>query len=406
MSPSRIVVVGAGQAAAVAARTLRRRGYDGSITLLGEEPEAPYQRPPLSKEYLTAGDDSALYLLPEDWRASQDVELRTGVRAVKISAADGAVLLEDGTEVPADAVLIATGGRPRTLPDAEGDRILYLRSKADADALRSRLGPGVRVVVIGAGFIGAEVASGARELGAEVTVLEAAPVPLQRVLGDTLGAACGALHRAAGVDLRLGVAVEGVEQHGDEVTVTTSEGVFTADVVVVGIGIVPNDDIAQGSGILVDNGILVDEHCRTNVDNVFAAGDVANHYHPLFGTRLRVEHFDNANKQAAAAANNMLGRATVFNDPHWFWSDQFGANLQYVGHTTPQDECVLRGDPADEAYSAFFVRDGLVRAAFAVNRGEDVTAAGELISAALPIGVEVLRDPTTDLMEVLEEELG
>ncbi len=403
MSARNLVVVGAGQASAVATRTLRRRGFDGHITIVGDEPERPYQRPPLSKEYLTRADESGLYLLPEDWTDGQDVEVRTGVLATKISAADGAVLLEDGTSIAADQVLLATGGSARRLPDTDGDRILYLRTKADAFALRQQLSPGVRVIIIGAGFVGAEVASSARELGAEVTLLEAASVPLSRVLGGQLGAACARMHGSAGVDLKVNVLVESVEQHGEEVVVATSAGKLVADVVVVGIGIIPNDAIARASGIKVDNGIVVDEYCRTSMDNVYAAGDVANHYHPLFDTRMRVEHFDNANKQAAAAASNMIGRETVFDDPHWFWSDQYGANLQYVGHADPSDELVIRGSVDEPEWSAFFMRGDTVRATFAVDRAEDIMVARELISARATITADVLADPTADLMELLEQ---
>jgi 3-phenylpropionate/trans-cinnamate dioxygenase ferredoxin reductase subunit len=403
MSARRIVIVGAGQASAVATRSLRRRGYDGQITIVGDEAERPYQRPPLSKEYLTAADETGLYLLPEEWTAAQDVEVRTGARATKISAADGSVLLEDGTTITADQVLLATGGSPRRLPDVHGDRILYLRTKADADEVRARLAPGVRLVAIGAGFIGAEVASSARQLGAEVTLLEAAPVPLQRVLGARLGAACARLHTAAGVDLRTDVTVTDVTQRGEEVVVSTSAGQVVGDVVVVGIGITPNDDIARASGLAVDNGILVDEYCRTSMANVYAAGDVANHYHPLFDTRMRVEHFDNANKQAAAAANNMLGRSTVFDDPHWFWSDQYDANLQYVGHADPGDELVVRGSLDDTEWSAFFIHGGVVRAAFAMNRAEDVMVARELISMQLPVVADALTDTSLELTEILED---
>lgn len=403
MTNGNIVIVGAGQASAVATRTLRRRGYDGHIVIVGDEPERPYQRPPLSKEYLTKADDSGLYLLPEEWAEAQDVEVRTGARAIKISAADGSVLLEDGTSLAADKVLLATGGSARRLPEAEGDRILYLRTKADADGLRRQLGPGVRVAIIGAGFIGAEVASSARELGAEVILLEAGPVPLQRVLGERLGAACATMHADAGVELRVGVLVDTVEQHDEEVVVTTSNGKVVADLVVVGIGISPNDAIARDSGIAVDNGILVDEHCRTSMENVFAAGDVANHFHPLFDTRMRVEHFDNANKQAAAAANNMIGRTTSFDDPHWFWSDQYGANLQYVGSADPLDELVVRGSTEAPEWSAFFTRGGVLRAAFAVNRAEDIMVARELISARATVDARVLADTDAELMDLLEQ---
>lgn len=398
----RIAIIGGGQTAAVAARTLRRRGYDGSVVILGDEAERPYQRPPLSKEYLTDKDESSLWLLPEEWTTAQDVEIRTGTRAARINASAGSVELIDGPDVNADVVLIATGGRPRLFPGAEGSRIHYLRSKGDADALRSSIGPGARVIIVGAGFIGAEVASSALSLGADVTVVEVAPVPLQRVLGERLGLLCAGLQRDAGVDLRLGAPVEGIRQVGDEVIIETPDGPIVGDVAVVAVGISPNQEIAEASGLAVGNGVLVDEYCRTSAANVYAAGDVANHYHPLFDTRIRVEHFDNASKQGAAAANNMIGRETAFADPHWFWSDQFGVNLQSVGHGSPDDELVIRGDVEARDFTAFSIREGRICSAFAVNRGEDVTVARELISARVRIPNDILADPDADLFDALE----
>lgn len=400
-----IALIGAGQASAVAARTLRRKGYDGRIVVLGQEAERPYQRPPLSKEYLAgqSAEDCGLHLLPESWTEKHSVEVRTGVTAMKISAADGGVLLDDGTTVAADRVLIATGGRARRLPETCGDRILHLRTKADADLLRIHLVPGARLIVIGAGFIGAEVASTARDLGVDVVVLEAAAVPLSRVLGDELGAACARLHHAAGVDLRTGVLVEAVTQHGAEVRVQTSRGTFAADCVLVGIGMLPNDQIGIDSGLAVGNGIHVDEYCRTSQQHVYAAGDVANQWHPGYGERVRVEHYDNASTQGSVAAQHMLGFERAAADPHWFWSDQYGANLQQVGRALPGDQLVVRGDLAADAWSAFHVADGLVHAAFAMNRPEDVMVARELIGMGLPIPIEVLSDDSVDLSEALED---
>lgn len=402
MTVQRVAIVGGGQAASVATRTLRRRGFDGSIVIFGDEPDRPYQRPPLSKEYLTDGDESALWLLPEDWTTAHNVDVRTRALVTRVDTAAGGVALADGSTVQADAVLLATGGRARRLPGVEGSKVHYLRTRADADSLRSAIGPGARVLIVGAGFIGAEVASTARSLGAEVTVVEAANVPLQRVLGEQLGSVCAALQRDAGVDLRLGVAVSGVREVGDQVIVETSEGPVVGDIAVVAIGIVPNQEVAEASGLEVGNGILVDEYCRTSIPNVYAAGDVANQHHPVFGQRVRVEHFDNASKQASVAANNILGRETRSEDPHWFWSDQFDVNLQCVGHPEGEDEVVMRGDVEARDFTAFFLRDGIVRAAFAVNRGEDVTIARELITHGASVPQTMLADPDADLFEALE----
>ncbi|NPC96839.1 NAD(P)/FAD-dependent oxidoreductase [Nocardioides sp. zg-DK7169] len=398
-----VVIVGGGQAAAVATRTLRRRGYAAPITILGEEPHRPYQRPPLSKEFLVKGDDSALDLLAPAWTEAQGVTVRTGVRATRVDSASGAVDLADGTSVRADHVLLATGGRPRRFPGADGDRIRYLRTRADAETLRGDLAPGARLVVVGAGFIGAEVASSARALGAEVTVLEMAPAPLLGLLGPRLAETCVRRHTAAGVDLRCGVTVAGIQQAGEEVVVETSAGRFVADVVVIGIGIEPNDEIAAASGLVVGNGIHVDEHCRTSHPHVYAAGDVANQLHPLLEGRVRVEHFDNASKQAATAANNILGRTTVAADPHWFWSDQYDANLQYVGHASGSDDIVLRGSTEADSWTAFFLRDGVLRAAFAVDNPEDIMVARELVAGRRVVAPEVLADPDVDLFEMVEQ---
>ncbi|MBO0805063.1 MAG: FAD-dependent oxidoreductase [Nocardiopsaceae bacterium] len=431
-----IVLVGGGQASASAARTLRRRGYDGAIVVIGDEPHPPYQRPPLSKEYLATGDDSSLDLLPEKWCADNAVEVRTGARVVAVSPPDGGVVLDDGSSVRADAVLLATGARPRRLPGSRlpgsqspaDDGVCYLRSRDDADRLRPRLAPGRRLVIIGGGFIGGEVASAALERGAAVTVLEAGPAPLAQAIGPRLGAAYARLVREAGVDLRTGASVTGVRRvRSGRLVVATSRGDVEADAVVAGIGAVPNSDLAAGSGIDADDGILVDEYCRTSHDRVFAAGDVARHAHPGAGGRIRVEHFDNASRQGAVAARNMLGEAVPYDDPHWFWSDQFGRNLQHVGHAGAGDRMVVRGSLDEDSWTAFFVSGdtpgsvsggasgGRVTAAFALDNGEDIAVARELISlrareagrgrlaGEARLADEILADPQADLIEAMEE---
>jgi 3-phenylpropionate/trans-cinnamate dioxygenase ferredoxin reductase subunit len=397
-------IVGAGQTAAVAARTLRRRGFDGRIELIGAESHRPYQRPPLTKEYLAGDDDSELFLLDEQWCAANDVNLRLGRRAVRIRPAEFAVDLADGSIVRADKVLIATGGAARKLPGVRGERVHYLRTLDDARTLRSLIGPGVRLIVIGAGFIGSEVAATAHGRGAEVTVIDTLDAPMQRVLGRELGAVCAHIHRSNGVTVRLGEPVESVVEHADAVIVKTGGARLEGDLVVVGVGITPNIEVAQRSGVTVDNGVLVDEYCRTNVPNIFAAGDIANHYHPLFDELIRVEHFDNANKQAAAAANNMLGHATIFDDPHWFWSDQYDLNIQHTGHARTWDELVIRGSVDELDFCAFYLRDGRIRAAFAVDRGGDVALAKELITGRVTVDPRRLKDEDVDLSELLETE--
>lgn len=401
-----IVTVGAGQAAAVAVKALRRRSaHDGPIIMLGDEKYLPYQRPPLSKEYL-AGEQEVedTFLLDEQWCADNDVELRLGTRVSRVDPAGRRVELEDGSEVRADRVLLAPGSRARRLPGVEGDRIVYLRTLDDAIALRARLLPGARVICVGAGFIGSEIASAAIAAGADVVALEAFDVPLKHALGEQMGQLCADLQRDNGVDLRCGQVVETIVETADGVRVRTSGGVeVEGDVVVIGIGTVPNTEVAERSGILIDNGIVVDEYCRTNIDEVFAAGDVTNHWHPLFQTRMRVEHFDNANKQAAAAVKNMVGKPTVFDDPHWFWSDQHGLNLQHCGLTDGYDDLVVRGSVQERDFIAFYLRKGAVRAAFAVERGGDMFVAKQLVSSEATPEPEKLQDESVELAELLAD---
>lgn len=401
MSPARrYVLIGAGQASAVAARTLRRRGFDGVIEIIGAEPHRPYQRPPLSKEFLADGAEDDLYLLAPAWCDANDVRLRLGTTATRIDAAAGTVELTDGAGVPADAVLIATGGRPRRLSGAVGDRVHYLRTLEDARRLRARLVPGARVIVIGAGFIGAEVAAAARGQGADVIVVEVQQEPLGSLLGRRAGQACARLHRANGVELRLGTAVESVQQAGDSVLVTAGGDRIEGDLVVAGIGIEPAVAVADRSGIATGNGILVDEFCQTSQPRVYAAGDVANHYHPLYGTRVRAEHFENASRQAAAAAGVMLGHAVPYDQPHWFWSDQYDVSLQYAGYAPDWDDIVIRGSVDDLDFCAFYLTGGVLRAAFGIDRGTDVALARELIAQRRVIETATLADDDVDLAEL------
>lgn len=396
------VLVGGGQASAVAARTLRRSGFDGAIVVVGDEPDRPYQRPPLSKDYLENADPSSLELLPVAWTDEHDVEVRTGTRAVEIASADGAVVLDDGSLLKADAVLIGTGSRARQVPSWQVEGVHHLRTRRDADAIRGEMRPGARAVLVGAGFIGAELASMCRAAGVEVVMLEAGAVPMAAAIGDRLGRACADVMRSAGVDLRVNTGVDSIARTTSGLAVTTSEGVVEGDFVVVGIGAVPNDEIAAASGIAVNGGVVVDQWCRTSQPNVFAAGDVANAFHPALGRHLRVEHFDNASRQASVAARNMLGEAAIHDEPHWFWSDQFGRNLQYVGHASASDALVVRGDLAADQWAAFFMRDNVVTAAFGMDAGEEIALARELIRHQIPVETPALTDVDLDLFELLE----
>ena len=389
------VIVGAGMTAASAAEALRQAEFDGRILIVGREPHLPYERPPLSKEYLRGeqGVDD-LPVRGEDWYAEQEVEVRIGTEATALDPDGPSVELADGERIDANAVLLATGGTPRRMPGPSSDRVLYLRTIEDCDRIRELMVSG-RLVVVGAGFIGAEVAASARARGVEVTVLERNGVPLNRALGEEIGQLYGAIHRDHGVDLRTGAMVEGIEETADGVIVGLGEGEFIeADAVLVGVGIGPNTELAEAAGLDVDDGVLVDERCRTSADGVFAAGDMANHLHPLFG-RLRVEHFDNAIKMGAAAARSMLGSEEAFDDPHWFWSDQYDVNLQYAGFAKQWDDVVIRGSTEEREFVAFYMHEGMLLAALAMNRGRDVRRALKIIGSR-PDPAR-LRDEETDL---------
>lgn len=397
------VVVGANLCGGTVVQTLRQDGFDGRIVLVGEEAELPYERPPLSKEYLRGEQPlDRLFLQPPSWYEQNDVEARLGIRATGVDTAARAVELSDGERLDYDALLLATGGRPRRLPGDPLERVLHLRAIGDADRIRSQLVAGRRVVVVGAGFIGAEVAASARALGVEVTCLEMLEVPLERALGKEIGRIYAEIHREHGVDLRTGEGVESIEETNGGVVVRTTQGAnIEGDAVVVGVGIMPNVELGESAGLKIDNGIVVDEFCRTSVDGIYAAGDVANHFCPVFGRHLRVEHFDNAIKHGSAAAHSMMGGTEAYADPHWFWSDQFEHNLQYAGYAAEWDEIVTRGSTEDRSFVAFYLKDGVVLAALGLNRGKEVRRSMKLIRERAKPDPKLLRDEDVDLRKLV-----
>jgi 3-phenylpropionate/trans-cinnamate dioxygenase ferredoxin reductase component len=365
------VIVGASLAGAKAAETLRQDGFDGRVVLIGAEDERPYERPPLSKDYLRGEvGREKVYVHDDGFYAEHDIELRLGRTALRLDTSDREVELDDGERLSFDRLLIATGSEPRrlTIPGAELDGVLYLRSVRDSDALRERLDRCRAVVVVGAGWIGAEVAASARQRGLEVTVIEPASVPLERVMGAEVGAIYRDIHSDHGTQMLMGTGVEAFEGDRKVQRVRTSEGhVVECDLVVVGIGVQPRIQLAANAGIAVDNGILVDEHLETSVPGVFAAGDVANGWHPFYAERVRVEHWANALHQGPTAARNMLGQADAYDRLPYFFSDQYEVGMEYSGFAREWDRVIFRGDPATREFIAFWLTGDRVVAGMNVN---------------------------------------
>jgi 3-phenylpropionate/trans-cinnamate dioxygenase ferredoxin reductase component len=405
---SQIVIVGANLTGGAAATTLRSEGFDGPVVMIGEEPHPPYERPPLSKEYLRGERPAETSLLrPESWYEEHHVDLRLGLRAERIDSVAGVVGLEGGAEVPYRSVLVATGGRNRRInvPGSDLAGVHYLRTIEEADGIREEARPGRRAVVVGAGFIGCEVAASLRQLGVEVEIVEIFETALQRALGPEVGWVMEGVHRDHGVEFHFGQIVErflGSERV--EGAITDRGRTIACDFVVVGVGIEPNVDVVAHAGVAIEDGILVDELCRTSVEGVYAAGDVANHRHPLFGRRMRVEHWDNALKQGAAAARSMVGKEEPFDDPHWFWSDQYDHNLQSIGLLSDWDELVVRGGLEERNFVAFYLKDGLLMGAVGLDRGKDVRRCRALIAARRPLDPVALKDEDVDLKRLAATE--
>ncbi len=407
ISENPIVIVGGGLAGGNAAATLREEGFAGPVVIVSREPGVPFGRPPLSKTYLRSEEDlEGWYVRPAGWYAEHGVDIRSA-NVAGIDPAAHTVVLGSGEEVSYQKVLIATGGRNRRLGigGAELPGIHYLRTVAECDAIKQEAVAGRRAVVVGMGFIGCEVAASLTQLGVQVTAVFPGRAPLDRVLGGQVGALIGAIHRANGVELLAGeqvAAFEGAERL--EAIVTATGHRVPCDFAVAGIGVEPDIPAVAGSSIAEDNGIGVDELCRTSAADVYAAGDVANHLHPLFG-RIRVEHYNNAEKQGAAAARSMLGSTAQYDYVHSFWSDQYEHTIEYVGHVTKWDEFVVRGSVEEGKLVGFYLVDGVVRAAIGLDRGGDpeldrdseMAASARLVAARARPARGVLADEHADL---------
>ena len=394
------VIVGAGFAGAKAAETLRDEGFEGRIVLIGAEAERPYERPPLSKDYLRGEADSKPYVHDEGFYAANEIDLRPSTSVDSIDPAAGEIVLEGGERMGYERLLLATGAEPRRVdvPGSDLGGVLYLRTIADSEAIRDRVEAGDRLVTIGAGWIGAEVAASARQKGCEVTVIERSSLPLERVLGPELGAIYRDIHSDHGVNLLADTGLEAFEGEGEVEAVRAADGNrIEADFVVVGVGVTPRTGLASAAGIEVDNGILVDAHLRTSAPDVFAAGDVANAEHPLFGRRIRVEHWANALNQGPAAARSMLGTDQPYDAIPYFFSDQYDIGMEYAGYATEWDEVVFRGDPKEREFIAFWVADGRVLAGMNVNVWDVTDDIQELVRSKARIDRDRLADPDVPL---------
>jgi 3-phenylpropionate/trans-cinnamate dioxygenase ferredoxin reductase subunit len=374
MATGRFVIVGASLAGASAATALRDGGFEGELTLIGEETRPPYSRPGLSKGYLRGQESFEAQLVnPAADYERRRITVRLGARATRVDPARRVVELAGGEAVGYDRLLVTTGGRNRSLraPGADLPGIFQLRTAEECDRIRAAARAGARAVVVGMGFIGSEVSASLRQMGVAVSVVEGNPVPLARALGPEVGAVLAAIHRDHGVELVLGDSVAAFEGAGRVERVRTGKGrVLPCDFVVAGIGIVPNQELLAEAGAQVDNGVLVDAQCRTSLPDVYAAGDVANHQHPLFG-RLRVEHWNNGLHHGQAAARAMLGGTEPYDYVHSFWSDQYEHLIEYVGFAATWDRLVFRGKPESRKFLGFYLKDGVLLAAVGLDRGGD-----------------------------------
>ena len=397
------VIVGASLAGAKAAETLREEGFDGRLVLVGAEAERPYERPPLSKDYLRGEADQKPYVHEESFYAEKEIELRTSTAAEAIDPAAGEVRLAGGESLGFDRLLLATGAAPRrlSLPGGDLDGVLYLRAIEDSNAIRDRIDAGGRLVTIGAGWIGAEVAASARQRGCEVTILATGKLPLERVLGPELGAIYRDIHTDHGTEFIGGARVEAIEGNGRVAAVRLAgDKRIEADFVVIGVGVAPRVELAHAAGLEIENGVACDERLRTNAPNVFAAGDVANAVHPFYGRRLRVEHWFNALEQGPVAARSMLGKDEAYDKVPYFFSDQYDVGMEYAGFAAEWDEVVFRGDARAREFIAFWLSGGRVMAGMNLNVWDVTDQIQALIRSRAQVDPARLADPDVPLEEL------
>lgn len=401
-----VVIIGAGQAGAQAVMSLRAEGYEGPIRMIGDEPEPPYQRPPLSKKFLAGeiGFDR-VELKPAEFYAGAHCDLMLGCHVAAIERSKKVVLTSDGHELAYDKVLIATGSRVREInvPGFDLEGVHYLRTVGDVKELQANFREGARLVVVGGGYIGLEVAAVAKKHGIDVTVLETAERVMARVVDPIVSHFYERVHKEEGVKIRLGVTVAGFEGEGGRIThVVSGEGEsFPCDFVVVGIGIIPNVELAEAADIKVENGIVVDACARTSDADIFAAGDCTNHPNDIYGRRLRLESVHNAIEQAKAAAAAIAGKEKPYDQVPWFWSDQYDLKLQIAGLSTGYTQAVVRGDPkSSRSFAVFYLKDGVIIAVDAVNRAPEFMMSKMLIARHAKLDPARLSDETISMKEV------
>jgi 3-phenylpropionate/trans-cinnamate dioxygenase ferredoxin reductase subunit len=401
------LIVGAGLAGTSAAEALRTNGFGGRVVLLGDEKAHPYDRPPLSKDYLQGKSElDKVFLHPDAWYAEQDIELRLGVQVTAVDRDAHQVSTAGGERIGYDKLLLATGSSPRRLrlPGADLRGVLYLRRLEESDAMKAAFAAASRVAMIGAGWIGLETAAAARAAGCAVTVVDVAELPLLAVLGKEMAEMYAGLHRRNGVEFRLGAKLTEITgKDGATIGLRLEDGSFIdADAVVVAVGITPNTELAEAAGLTVDNGVLVDEHLATSDPDVFAAGDVANAFYPNLGTHLRLEHWSAALNQGPVAAANMLGKNTSYDQVPYFFSDQYDMGMEYSGYVAKgdYDEVVFRGDVEAGEYLAFWLREGRVLAGMNVNVWDITDAIAALVRSGVRVDRAKLVDPEVDLADV------